>query len=83
MDPARVVEHLEQYERGKPPINKRFFVQEMAQEESCQLAGARLLYERVDLGSNIELHFPVELREKNPVLIRSLIENAGKIIRNR
>lgn len=80
---TQIMEHLEQYERGKPPINKRFFVQEMAQEESCQLAGARLLYERVDLGSNIELHFPVELREENPALIRSLIENAGRIIRNR
>ena len=82
LDPAQVVEHLELYKLGEPPANRRFVVQEMAHEESSQLPGTPLLYERVDLGSNIELHFPAGLREKNPALIRSLIENTGRIIRN-
>ena len=82
LDPDQVVEHLELYELGEPPVNRRLMVQEMAPDESCQLPGTALLFERVDLGSNIELHFPAELRNKNPALIHSLIESARRIISN-
>lgn len=80
LDPARVVEQLEQYERGGPPLNKTFLLQDMSMEESYQHSAGGRLYERVDLGGDVELHFPVEVREKNPDLLDTLIEKARKII---
>ncbi len=77
---ARVLEHLEQYERGEP-VKRITPVQEPAQEVDDQLTGTHL-YERVELGNRIELHFPVELREKEPAVLAALIENARRTLRN-
>lgn len=77
---AGVEERLEQEENAGTPFNRGLSVQEDRLEEGYA-AGSRSLYERVVLEHGVELHFPAGLREKEPALLRSLIENAGRILR--
>lgn len=82
LDRAGVEERLEQEENAGAPFNRGLYVQEDRLEEGCEYAaGSRSLYERVVLEYGVELHFPAGLREKEPALLRSLIENAGRILR--
>ena len=79
LDPAGVVEYLEQQKR-KPAADEECLVRGPVRETGGRFTGAPLLYERVDLGENVELHFPANLRKRKPALLHSLIESAGKII---
>ncbi len=85
LKPNLVMDYLNQYKHSKPVIKEQpveLFIRETAQPEKDSLPGTLTLYERVDLGGKIELHFPAELREKTPALVRALIENTRKIIDN-
>ncbi len=80
LDPDQVISYLDQHKHSNPapelpPVE--LFARESRQQPKDYTASP---YERIDLGCQIELHFPVELREKNPELVRSLIENARKLI---
>ncbi len=78
---AGVEERLEQEENAGTPFNRGLSVQEDRLEEGHEYTGSPGLYERVVLEHGVELHFPAGLREKEPALLRSLIENAGRILR--
>ncbi len=80
LSPTGVLEYLEQHRENEQPLASMILVQEPAQEMSYRTSSTPILYERVELGENIELHFPGELREIKPELLRSLIENCRRII---
>jgi DNA-binding transcriptional MerR regulator len=80
LEPAGVVERLGQYEHMVTPQKVEPPVQKTIPVKSYQSAAPRCLYERVDLGANTELHYPVELREQNPALLHSLVETARKLL---
>lgn len=85
LDRAGVEKRLEQEGNAGTPFNRELYVQEARPEEglerSSEYAGSPSLYERVALEYGVELHFPAGLREKEPALLHSLIENAGRILR--
>lgn len=81
----QIIEYLHQYKHSSPLIMEQSvesFAPEARAQELDHLSGSRMLYEKVDVGRQIELHIPVEVREKKPVLVRTLIENARRIIDN-
>lgn len=80
LNPKEVLEYLEQHKQKQQPFANMILIQEPAREMSYRASSAPILYERVELGKNIELHFPEELTDKNPALLRSLIENCRQII---
>ncbi len=59
-----------------------FAQQTTIQQERDYNQAPNTFYERVDLGLQIELHFPAKLKEKKPELVRFIIENTRKIIDN-
>ena len=80
LNPAGVVEYLERHKQRPPAADREYLAREPAGETEGRFTGAPLLYERIDLGENVELHFPAELRKRKPALLRSLLDSAGKII---
>lgn len=80
LDPEGVLNNLERDKRKSPPAEKRPLAREPAPEIDSQPGSASMLYERIVLGENIELHFPAELKQKKPGLLRSLIDNFEEMI---
>ena len=63
LDPEGVVHYLEQHKR-KPPAEKNLPAREQPGEIDARSSGAPVLYKRIDLGKEIELHFCGANREE-------------------